>query len=115
MRAYAFWHNQLACSTVRHIFATLACISVAACAPKETPEGNARANLDMSMGQTTSSLASNVSCFSSVEKTATGIDVIKCSYEVIATPLQRAYVEEYCETKANGKCYRKHQAFPDSK
>ena len=87
-------------------------LAIAACAPKETPEGNAKSNLYKSMGELTSSLATNVSCFSSVEKTEAGLDVIKCSYEVHATALQRAYFEQFCEVKVGGKCFYKHEAFP---
>ena len=93
----------------------LICVIGLGCSPSETPGENARANLYKSMGELTSSLASDVFCVSPIEKTATGIDVIKCTYVVVATPIQRAYFEEYCEIKIKGNCYPKHRAFPNGK
>ena len=97
---------------MKGVFCIFVLLTIAACAPKETPEGNARNNLYQSMGELTSSLATNVRCFSPVEKTETGLDVIKCCYEVRATALHRAYYEKFCEVKAGGECFYEHTAFP---
>lgn len=94
------------------VFAALAGLLTAGCAESETPEKNARTNLTKAMGETTSVLARNVSCFSPIEKTEAGIDVIKCSYEISATALQHSYFEMYCETRLQGQCFWKHTAFP---
>lgn len=83
--------------------AALTTVLIAGCA-EDTPYQIAMKNLKQSISGSTYGLASNLSCGSTVERSAKGIDAIKCSYEVNVTPLQRMYSEEYCAVKPSGKC-----------
>jgi hypothetical protein len=69
-------------------------------------------NLRKAMGESTSTLARNVSCLSSVERTETGLDVLKCSFKIDSAPLQHSYFEQWCEIKPKGECFWKFKAFP---